>query len=387
VGAYLSGGIDSSLVATLARKRQKRGEFKVFNGRFNLGREYDESEYAREVAQRNGLTLFEVDIDSRDFIDNIRRVIYHLDYPVAGPGSFPQYMVSKTAGRELKVVLGGQGGDEVFGGYTRYLLAYFEQCIIGAIDGTLHNGNYVVTYESIIPNLQSLRTYKPMMKEFWSDGLFEARDSRYYRLINRANTLKDEINWEIMQDYNPFDLFQGIFSGKNVQKESYFDSMTHFDFKTLLPSLLQVEDRMSMAHGLESRVPILDHPLIEFSATIPANIKFESGDLKHLLKSAFKDVLPEKIVNRKDKMGFPVPLNEWMKGDLREFLADTFSGTRAGQREYLNEKFDINSLVNSETRFSRKLWGLLSLELWQQEFHDKAHEYKNMANIIGERSQ
>lgn len=378
VGAYLSGGIDSSLVSTLARKYQKRGEFKVFNGRFNLGREYDESEYAQEVAQRNGFTLFEVDIDSQDFIKNIQKVIYHLDYPVAGPGSFPQYMVSQTAGKELKVVLGGQGGDEVFGGYARYLLAYFEQCIIGAIDGTLHSGNFIVTYESIIPNLRTLQGYEPLMKEFWSDGLFESRDRRYFRLINRANTLKDEINWEILEPYSAFEVFKEIFWGKNVQKESYFDSMTHFDFKTLLPSLLQVEDRMSMAHGLESRVPILDHPLIEFVATAPSNVKFENGSLKQLLKAAFHDMLPEKILNRKDKMGFPVPLNEWMRGDLYGFLSDTFSSRKAKQREYLNPKFDVRSLITTEGKFSRKLWGLLCLELWQQEFHDRRSHYMNI---------
>ncbi len=387
VGAYLSGGLDSSLVATLASKHQKGKEFKVFNGRFDIGSEYDESEYAREIAEKNGFTLFEIDISSRDFIDNIRKVIYHLDYPVAGPGSFPQYMVSAVAGDNLKVALGGQGGDEVFGGYARYLLAYFEQCISGAINGTLHNGNYIVTYESIIPNLRILKGYEPLMKEFWSDGLFDSRDRRYFRLINRANTLREEINWEILEPYSAFEVFKNIFWGKNVQKESYFDSMTHFDFKTLLPALLHVEDRMSMAHGLESRVPILDHPLIEFAATVPSNVKFENGNLKHLLKTAFSDVLPASILNRKDKMGFPVPLSEWMKGELKELLADIFSSMKARQREYLNPKFDVGSLIDNESKFSRKLWGLLCLEIWQQEFHDRAGYYRDMANIEGRKSR
>jgi len=287
-------------------------------------------------------------------------------------------MVSKVAGNKLKVVLGGQGGDEVFGGYTRYLLAYFEQCIVGAIDGTLHNGNYIVTYESIIPNLRTLQAYKPLVKEFWRDGLFESMDRRYFRLINRANDLRDEINWELMENYSAFDLFRAIFIAKNVEKESYFDSMTHFDFKTLLPALLQVEDRMSMAHGLESRVPILDHPLIEFAATVPSNVKFKDGRLKNLLKEAFKEVLPESIINRNDKMGFPVPLTEWMKSDLHGFIFDIFNSEKAKHREYLNPHFNIVSLLDREKKFSRKLWGLLSLELWQQEFHDKDHMFKDL---------
>ena len=186
-------------------------------------------------------------------------------------------MVSGLAAKQRKVLLGGQGGDEIFGGYARYLIAYFEQCIKGAIDGTMHTGNFVVTYESIIPNLTALANYKPLLKEFWRDGLFDELDARYFRLINRAPDLGDEIDWSQLGDYSPYESFREIFHGSNVGKESYFDSMTHFDFKTLLPALLQVEDRVSMAHGLESRVPFLDHPLVELAATVPADVKFKDG--------------------------------------------------------------------------------------------------------------
>jgi asparagine synthase (glutamine-hydrolysing) len=378
VGSYLSGGLDSSIVGSLARKIQCNGRYLSFHGKFTAGPEYDESPYARAVAEHCGMELFEKDFTSNDFIENIRQTIYHLDYPVAGPGAFPQYMVSKLAAQHLKVVLGGQGGDEIFGGYARYLVSYFEQCIKGAIDGTMHNGNYVVTYESIIPNLSSLRGYKPLLQEFWKEGLFDERDRRYFRLVNRANGLKDEINWELLEPYSAFETFRNIFWGKNIEKESYFDSMTHFDFKTLLPALLQVEDRMSMAHGLESRVPFLDHALVELVATIPSNIKFQNGELKHLLKIGFRDDLPEVINRRTDKMGFPVPLSQWMQGELKDFIADIFTSQKASQREYLNSKLDVKSLVESEGKFTRKVWGLLSLELWQQEFHDKAVQFRNL---------
>lgn len=373
VGAYLSGGLDSSLISLLGKKAlDKQKTFMTFNGRFLEGKEYDETEYAEEVTKSRGMKLLQTDITENDFISNIKKIIYHLDYPVAGPGSFPQYMVSQLAGKHLKVVLGGQGGDEVFGGYTRYLLAYFEQCIKGAIDGTLDNGNFIVTYESIIPNLRSLQAYKPLMQEFWAEGLFAELDRRYFRLVNRGNTLKSIINWDMLGPYSAFDTFQNIFWSKNVGKESYFDAMTHFDFKTLLPALLQVEDRMSMAHGLESRVPFLDHPLIEFVATIPSNIKFENGTLKNLIKSTFKSVIPKKILDRKDKMGFPVPLSKWMqKGKTFEFIHDIFSSKKAKERNYLNKGFKIDSIISKEGKFSRNLWGLLSLELWQQEFIDK----------------
>lgn len=376
VGAYLSGGLDSSIISLLGKKAlDNQDDFLTFNGRFLDGKEFDETEYAKEVTEEGKMKLIQANISEDDFLKNIRKVIYHLDYPVAGPGSFPQYMVSKLAGKYLKVVLGGQGGDEVFGGYTRYLLAYFEQCIKGAIDGTLDNGNFIVTYESIIPNLRSLQAYKPLMQEFWSDGLFEERDRRYFRLVNRGNALKTIVNWELLEPYSAFESFSSIFWGKNVSKNSYFDAMTHFDFKTLLPALLHVEDRMSMAHGLESRVPLLDHKLIEFMATIPAKYKFAGGDLKHLLKGTFSDIVPGKILERKDKMGFPVPLSRWMrKGKTNEFIHDIFRSKKAKERCYLNNDIMVEELLSKEGKFSRNLWGLLSLELWQQEFHDKSSQ-------------
>jgi len=376
VGSYLSGGLDSSVVASLARKIQYHGDFHGFHGKFSVGPEYDESQYARAVADSCGILLHEQDFTSADFIAAIRKVIYHLDHPVAGPGSFPQYMISRLASEYLKVVVGGTGGDEIFGGYVRYLISYFEQCIKGAIEGTMHSGNFVVTYESIIPNLATLRNYKPLLQEFWKQGLFEERDKRYFRLVNRANGLSREINWDLFEPYSAFETFREIFWGTNVEKESYFDSMTHFDFKTLLPALLQVEDRMSMAHGVESRVPLLDHPLVEFVATIPSNIKFENGQLKHLMRTAFQEDLPDTVEQRTDKMGFPVPLSDWMQSELKGFVEDVFDASNAWHREYLDSRFDIRTLMETEGKFTRKVWGLLSLELWQQEFHDRAHEYR-----------
>ena len=376
LGAYLSGGLDSSTVASIASGKLQ-GDFVGFTGKFARGPAYDESPYARAVAEGCGFPLLEIEITADDFLENIRKVIYHLDYPVAGPGSFPQYMVSQLAARHRKVVLGGQGGDEIFGGYTRYLIAYFEQCIKGAIEGTLYDGNFIVTYESIIPNLTALEKYKPLLEKFWQEGLFEDMDHRYFRLVNRAARLQDEVNWELLGNYSPFETFKGIFNGNNVRKESYFDLMTHFDFKTLLPALLQVEDRVSMAHGLESRVPLLDHPLIELAATIPSNIKFKDGNMKHIFKRVAQPFLPDLIVERKDKMGFPTPLTDWIQGEARDFVFDVFSSTSAKQRELINNRKVLEGL-DREPQFGRKVWGLLCLELWQQEFHDKQSYYHRL---------
>ena len=377
VGSYISGGIDSSLMHLLAHELDPQSNL-GFHGRFQEYAGYDESYYAEEVVAQSGGTLHTADITADDFLQHLNKVIYHLDYPVAGPGSFPQYMVSKLAASHLKVVLGGQGGDEIFGGYARYVVAYFEQCINAAIEGKYKNGNYVVTIESIVPNLGLLREYKPLMKKFWSEGLFESLDRRYFRLVDRSADMQEEINWEGLDKQHVFEDFATIFNNAaNVKNEAYFDKMTHFDFKTLLPALLQVEDRMSMAHGLESRVPLLDHPLVEFAATMPADVKFKGGDTKHVLKTEFANVLPKAILNRRDKMGFPVPLKEWFENEMHEFVLDTFNGVAAKNRSHINTHAVLNNF-GKEARFSRKTWGLLSLELWHQQFHDCAKEFRDM---------
>ena len=378
IGSYLSGGLDSSLITALAAETNSEF-YGSFHGKFSDHPGYDESTYAQEAATSVGKNLFVTNITAQDFIDNIHKVIYHLDVPVAGPGSFPQYMVSKLASQHVKVVLGGQGGDEIFGGYARYVIAYFEQCIKSAIDGTYKNGNFVVTPESIIPNLTLLQEYKPLMKEFWREGLFGPLDERYFRLIDRSIDTQNEIDWGLFDKEALLERFKGIFNNNsNVSKEAYFDKMTHFDFKCLLPALLHVEDRMSMAHGLESRVPFLDHSLVEFTASIPADIKFPGGKMKALLKSVFKDKIPPKILNRRDKMGFPVPLKEWFDGPLKEFVHDIFSSQIAKTRGFYDpQKVLLN--LNKSPQFSRKVWGLLSLELWYREFHDKQCEYSKLA--------
>jgi asparagine synthase (glutamine-hydrolysing) len=383
VGAYLSGGLDSSITTALAADRVG-SDFKAFTGRFAAGDEYDETRYARLLASERGIRLHEETIDASDFVDNIADVIYHLDYPVAGPGSFPQYMVSRLASEHTKVVLGGQGGDEIFGGYARYLAAYFEQCIKAAIDGTMHNGNFVVTYESIIPQLGTLREYKPLMQHFWREGLFGDLDLRYFRLIDRAPDLEDAIEWSSLGRYSPFETFDAIFRTDSVRKESYFDLMTHFDFKTLLPALLHVEDRVSMAHGLESRVPFVDTDVVEFAARLPADVKFKNGSLKHSLKAAMRNTVPQEIITRRDKMGFPVPLTEWMRGELRDHILDSFASAAARSRPYLRSDFDVRAFIAREGRFSRSLWGLLSLELWQETFHDRQSYWSSLVQVSAE---
>ena len=375
IGAYVSGGVDSSLIGVLACAEKKQ-PLPYFHGRFLEAKAYDESDYAEIAAKQTASPLFIRDISSQDFIQSLDKIIYHMDFPVAGPGVFPQYIVSEMAAQKVKVVLGGQGGDELFGGYARYLIAYFEQTIKGAIEGTNHAHPYVVTAESIIPNLEMLKQYQPMLKQFFSQGLFESLDKRYYRLVNRAVDAQDEVFLSEDEQATCFEWYAQAFNFPKFEKaESYFNAMTHFDLKCLLPGLLHVEDRVSMAHGLESRVPFLYWPLVEFVASIPATIKFSGGRMKHLLLNTFSKHIPPAILQRKDKMGFPVPLTEWMQGDLKAFIFDILNSGANRNQGYIDYQRVLSQYENTQT-FSRKMWGFLCYELWMQQFHDKAQRFR-----------
>lgn len=371
LGAYLSGGIDSSLVTALA-SRQSGNPLHTFTGRFDEGPEFDESPYARLVAERCGAQMHLITPTEADFVECMPRLIYHMDEPVAGPGLFPQFMVSRVAAQHVKVVLGGQGGDEIFGGYARYLVAYLEQALKGAIEESTEEGEHIVSFKSILRNLPSLQQYRPMLQSFWREGLFEDMDRRYFRLIDRSGGSHQLLSAEMRaccHNGDAFERFRAVFNDPDTK--SYYNKMTHYDMVTNLPALLQVEDRVTMASSLESRVPLLDHRIAELVASMPPKLKFRGGELKHLLKRAITDLLPAPVLERKDKMGFPVPLHLWARGAARDFFGDVLLSRRCRERGIF-DPVEVEKLMNSEDAFGRRLWGLLNLELWYRTFIDAA---------------
>ncbi len=370
LGTYLSGGLDSSIV-TLLSARNIEDQIKTFTGAFKESKDFDETEYAREIAKTVNAAYHEIYPTENDFIDLLPKLIYHLDEPVAGPGIFPQYMVSKLAKQNVTVVLGGQGGDEIFGGYARYLIAYFEQAIKGAIFESMEEGEHIVSLESILPNLPYIHRYIPMMREFWERGAFEPMDRRYFHLLDRSGNSLEFFTPDFQKSYDKekvFQHFQQMFNHPDTL--SYFNKMTHFDMFGSLPGLLQVEDRVSMAVSLESRVPLLDRRIVDLVSTVPPAMKFKGAEMKYLLKKAVSDVVPDKIMNRKDKMGFPVPLHIWAKNRTSDFIRDILMSKTSRERGIFNHD-SIEKLVSSERAFGRSLWGLISLELWFKQFIDK----------------
>jgi asparagine synthase (glutamine-hydrolysing) len=322
------------------------------------------------VARHVGADAHEVFPTEAEFCDLLPQLVWHMDEPVAGPGLFPQYMTARLAQRHVKVALGGQGGDEIFGGYARYLMAYFEQALKGAIFETNEEREHIVSLRSIVPNLAALQQYVPMLRQFWSDELFESMDRRYFRLIDRSGGALDLLTPDYRATYDReaiFARFQQVFNHPDTL--SYYNKMTHFDMVTGLPALLHVEDRVSMAVSLESRVPLLDHRLADLVTSMPPGMKFKGGELKYMLRRAAQDVLPPVIMNRRDKMGFPVPLHLWARGLARDFFHDVLLSSRARTRG-LFDPAAVERLLGHETAFGRRLWGLVNLELWHRQFID-----------------
>ncbi len=368
VGAHLSGGLDSSTVASLAMKVLSNCKMNTFTGAFSDGAEYDETKYAKSVANSIAAEYNEVYIRGNDFSDIFPKLIYYMDEPAAGPGLIPQYYVSKLASQKVKVVLGGQGGDEVFIGYARYLIILLEKCILDSINGSSVQVDY--NLNSIMKNLTTLQSYVPMLKTFLQKGLFESWDKRYFQLLDRKEGSVDFYSDQLFNtdDYSSFQSFSKIFNRPGIT--SIIDKMSYFDIKSSLPALLQVEDRTSMSVSLESRVPLLDHRILEFIATVPDYIKFKNGNVKHLFKNVIKPILPKEIYERKDKMGFPTPLEKWVKNEAKEFVLDTLLSNSARQRGIYNIS-KLEHIVDKEPKFGRVIWGALSVETWYKTFIDK----------------
>ena len=371
VAAYNSGGLDSSLVSILSKKYNKK-LYKSFHGNFINNEKLSELRYAKEVAKKNNLELKVKKINYDEISGNLSDVIHALDFPVAGPGSIPQYILSKYVSSDVRVILGGQGGDEIFGGYVRYLILNLEL----KLKNTIFNNNKrsVDDFVDLIPSLSNLKEYLPMLSSFWGEGLFENPDLRYFSLIDRSKTIRKLFDFNREDYLNKKNEFQVLFNqNKNNSKLSVVEKMINFDIKYFLPSLLHVEDRVSMNFSLESRVPFLDNNLFDFLSTVPNKIKFFKGIPKYIYKETFKKVIPKNILTRKDKMGFHVPLRKLITNKKNKLFDDYISSMIEKKRPYMNikelKKININNIDD------RGLWAIMSLELWYRNYFDKNKNY------------
>lgn len=365
LGAFLSGGVDSSVVVGLMSEASSQ-PVRTFSIGFDDPR-YDELDHARVVARQFGTDHHEfvVKPDALAIIDDL---IGHFDEPFGDSSAIPTWYVSEIARRHVTVVLSGDGGDELFGGYERYS----PHPRIAAFDRWAPPASRTVA--SIVwPLLPHGVTGKNFLRR-------AARDKRGRYLDQIGYFQGDErralLSGDVLRALGNADAEAHL--GRHFTRFgglSWDAQMMHFDFETYLPEdILTKVDRMSMAHSIESRVPLLDNRVVEFAATLPASLKIKNGRKKHILKEAAATLLPAEILNRR-KQGFAVPVGGWFRGDLREFFSDVLSSRAARERGYFNYRF-IDRIIREHMTGRRdhtlRLWALVVFELWHRQYVDSA---------------
>lgn len=369
IGAFLSGGIDSSAIVATMRE-QLGGQIKTYSVSFSDSKAYDESEYAclvaktfetdHKVIRMNGISA-----------DDLVNVVTYLDEPLADPAAIPLYKLFQLASKEVKVILNGDGGDELFGGYRRYVWDQLATSLAGMPE--LGKG----ALASVLGMMQRLPG---------SLGETFERGSRFVSALRLAETQRyaswlvpygDEINNVLAKDLLAEDQsemaimewYKTYFS--NPKTSDRVNVLGYVDTKTYLPDgLLQKGDRMSMAHSVECRFPFLDHDLVELSARIPGHLKLAGFQTKKILRRAFRDVLPKEITSRK-KRGFSVPLRYWLKGEFllnaEEILLDASVSRwcffdRKGMERLLRLHREGSPI------YAGTVWALLVFAVWYDHF-------------------
>jgi asparagine synthase (glutamine-hydrolysing) len=366
LGAFLSGGIDSSTVVALMARHMDQ-PVKTFSIGFNED-SYDELKYARLTAQKFGTDHHEF-LVTPDVCEVVDELAWHFDEPFADSSAIPTYVVSKLAREHVKVVLTGDGGDELFAGYSRYvternrsafdlLPGSIRNLLMDPLSRRLPHGawgrNYLhnVSLDPISRYLDNVSVFTGLNKS----SLYTADFSDQLRNSNHLDSYFRELS-------------------RNVITDAPLDSLLYIDSKTYLPGdILTKVDRMSMAVSLEARVPLLDHKLIEFVTRIPASLKLAGIETKHLFKRAIADLVPAEIINR-PKQGFGVPIQQWINQQLRERIRDTLNDPRTLQRGYVTRSH-VELLLDEHERGRRDhamaLWSLLMLELWHRQYVDRS---------------
>jgi asparagine synthase (glutamine-hydrolysing) len=362
LGVFLSGGVDSSAVVALMHEMGIR-DIRTFTVAYDFGPAYDETRYARQIAERFGTRHREVFVTPREFQDFIPSLVWHMDEPVTESAAISLYFVSKLAREDVVVVLSGEGSDEVFGGYPIYkYMQTLER--YRALPAALRRG-------LINPALNLLGGKWPKYTRLAEQSLQE----RYLGVSFYETPLKEAL-------YRPRlrDSFNG--SAMTSLARRFYDKtegldpllrMMYLDVKSWLPDDLLIKaDKMTMASSLELRVPFLDHRLVELGGRIPPRYRIKGWSTKHILKKAMEPYLPHEILHR-GKMGFPTPLALMFQGDLKGYVAEVLTGDRFSDRGYFQPEV-VKRLVaehsSGERDHHRVLWQLLVLEEWHRKFID-----------------
>ncbi|MGB9432139.1 MAG: asparagine synthase (glutamine-hydrolyzing) [Candidatus Acidiferrum sp.] len=370
VGVLLSGGVDSTGVLSFAVHGTDK-EISSFTVGFSGGEVADERPFARLAAERYGTKHHEMTISAKDFAIFLPQYVWHMEEPVCEPPAIALYCVSKLARNYVKVLLSGEGGDEAFAGYSNYRnLVWLERVKRGLspLNGAAARG--LACADSLL-HLPRMAKYAPLMNDrfpdyyysrtsnphcFTGNGLGKVYSADFAKAIDREHSLE------------PVRELQA-----HVRDHNTLDAMLYIDTKTWLPDDLLVKaDKMTMANSVELRVPLLDHKVLEFAASLPPSFKLKGFNLKYILKSVLSRKIPKEIRNRK-KTGFPVPYESWLRDDLKDVVWDVLMDRRTIERGYFRKEA-VEALLRANSNggnYSKEIFSLLSLELWQRTFLER----------------
>ncbi|MBS4956041.1 MAG: asparagine synthase (glutamine-hydrolyzing) [Clostridium sp.] len=353
VGSFLSGGIDSTIITALAAKINPK--IKSFSIGFDV-EGYNELNFAKKTAEYLGIENISINVSEQEYIKALPSVAYYMDDPLADPSCVGIYLLSEEARKHVKVVLSGEGSDELFGGYNIYKeyyslkpFSYLPEVVKGKVN----------KIAKLLPDIKG--------KSYLLRGTTKLKD----RYIGNAKIFSNEEVKNIIHDYDENNTCSNILSSlyEECDKNNYDNvtTMQYIDMNTWLEGdILLKADKMSMAHSLEVRVPFLDKEVLKCAEGLTLSQKVNKNNTKVLLREAFKDIVPP-YMKEKKKLGFPTPIRVWLKSDLGKYVREIINN--ADVDELINKKYVINLLdehIQGEKDNSRKVWTVFMFCLWHQ---------------------
>ena len=370
LGAFLSGGIDSSaIVATMAGLSEQR--IKTFSIGFEE-KSYSELKYSTQVSEQ-----FNTDHYTKTLSPDINELVLYLadfwDEPLGDFSNFPTYLVSKTAREKVTVVLSGDGGDEIFGGYEHYIAQKVARFVDFPLFRPFHKLASNVTH--LFPPSEKKKGFVNRIKRF-SEGLHNSHADRHFRwMIFLSNLQKRKLySPSFLQDEYLKPLHNRTTFDDYFEKSRGFDGINqdlYLDFNTyMVDNILVKVDRMSMATSLEARVPLLDYKMVEFAFSLPDSYKLGGNTTKWFFKKAMEGILPDDIIYRR-KEGFSIPIKNWLKTDLKDLMMEYLSEKRIREAGFFNFEFVEkmkNEHLNNKQNHAHRLWALILFNLWRERF-------------------
>jgi asparagine synthase (glutamine-hydrolysing) len=366
VGVLLSGGVDSTAILGLAAEHTQ--DISSFTVGFSDPTIPDERPYAKLAADVFGSRYHDTTFAATDFSALMQKYVWHMEEPVCEPPAIALYRVAELAKKYVKVVLSGEGGDEAFAGYSNYRnLLWFERAkrFLSPLTPGLARGLAIA--DSVL-NLPRVAGYVPLLNARFPD-YYLSRTSNPYRYIGNglANLYSKDFAGSVDREYS-LQPVRGL--QRHVDGQHVLDAMLYIDTKTWLPDDLLVKaDKMTMAHSIELRVPLLDHKVLEFAAALPPDLKVRGFTTKFLAKRALRQRVPKAILDR-PKAGFPVPYQSWLRGELSGWVRDLLLDSKTTGRGYFR-KLGLEQLLDANQKtggYYKEVFSLVTLELWHRAF-------------------